>query len=204
MTELDLDRLGDVWRQRPDPKEMEELQRAADAVSRRVRWGQRLDIVAALLVGGVVLFLAISSPRSEALVVAGGLILVLLVSQIRSRRFRQEELRSLTGMTEEMLDQSIARLQATLKRIRQQLLLIVPGLLFGLAMAAQIDDGFYHQLMPDPASGTILSVAALLLLALGGSWLFRTLRSVRQETARLVALRDAYRRERASTDAGDA
>ena len=37
MSDFDLDRLGDVWRQQPDPAEMERLQRTAAAVSRRAR-----------------------------------------------------------------------------------------------------------------------------------------------------------------------
>ena len=44
MTDFDLDRLGDVWRQQPDPAEMERLQRSAAAVSRRARWAQLVDI----------------------------------------------------------------------------------------------------------------------------------------------------------------
>ena len=44
MSDFDLDRLGDVWRQQPDPAEMERLQRTAIAVARRARLSAILDI----------------------------------------------------------------------------------------------------------------------------------------------------------------
>ena len=50
MTDLDLDRLGDLWRQRPTPSEMESLRRTAEAVQRKARWGQWLDYGAAIVV----------------------------------------------------------------------------------------------------------------------------------------------------------
>ena len=111
--DFDLDRLGDVWRQRPDPKELEALRRSAEAVRRRARWGQIVEVVAAVVVSAVVLLLVLSNPRTDTVVVGTGAILILLVSQIRQRRQRKLELMSLTGTAEQMLDQSIARIQAS-------------------------------------------------------------------------------------------
>ena len=44
MSDFDLDRLGDVWRQQPDPAEMERLQKSAAAVARRARRAQVVDV----------------------------------------------------------------------------------------------------------------------------------------------------------------
>ena len=91
MIDFDLDRLGDVWRQRPDPAELEHLKRSADAVRRRARWAQLIDIVAALVVAAVVLLLVLSNPKADTLLVGGAAILMLLGTQVRSRRLRQRE-----------------------------------------------------------------------------------------------------------------
>ena len=69
MTDLDLDRLGDVWRQRPTAAEMESLRRTADAVRRKARWGQYVDAAAAVLVAAVVVILVLSNPKIDTLLV---------------------------------------------------------------------------------------------------------------------------------------
>src|SRR5262245_24132932 len=135
MTDLDLDRLGDVWRQPPDQAELEELKRAAENVRRRARWLQVIDIVAAIVVAGVVLAMILANPQADTLAVGGGAILLLLFSQVRSRRYRQQELRSLTGSAEQMLDQSIARVQAAYRRARSGLIIFLPGILLGILFA---------------------------------------------------------------------
>ena len=48
MSDFDLDRLGDVWRQQPDPEEVARLQKSAAAVARRARLAQVIDIGAAV------------------------------------------------------------------------------------------------------------------------------------------------------------
>src|SRR5690606_12347868 len=103
MTDLDLERLGTMWRQSPDPAEMENLRRSAAQVRKRARAAQRVDAIAALLVSLVILFLVLSNPKIDTLAVGGGALLILLTSQIRSRRLRKAELEALTGTTEEML-----------------------------------------------------------------------------------------------------
>src|SRR5207237_8830035 len=59
MSDFDLDRLGDVWRQQPDPAEMERLRRTAIAVARRARLGAIVDVLAAVAVAAVVFVLVI-------------------------------------------------------------------------------------------------------------------------------------------------
>ena len=122
MTDFDLDRLGDVWRQQPDPAELERLQKSAATVARRARISQVTDIVVAVAVAAVVIFLVASNPRPVTVAVGGAAILVLLVGNIRLRRVRQIELKHLAGGTEEMLDQSIIRAETTVRHHRFSLL----------------------------------------------------------------------------------
>jgi len=199
MTEFDLDRLGDVWRQQPDPAELEALRRVADAVRRRARWSQLIDVLAALVVAGVVLVLALSNPRKEALIVGGAAIVALLYSIVRQRRLREAELRGLTGSAEEMLDQSIARVQATLKRAKFGAVMTTPALVLGLALGYLTD----RRSPGDPVSwyhGQPGLVAAVLALACGSLaiamfFVFRSMRNSRQELERLTGLREAYHKE---------
>ena len=111
MSDFDLDRLGDVWRQQPDPAEME---RAAAHRRSRCAAARALGRDHRHLRGagrrGVVIFLVLQS-QAQTFVMGSAAILVLLGSNFRQRRLRQVELSSLTGTTEEMLDQSIARVE---------------------------------------------------------------------------------------------
>ena len=206
MNDLDLEGLGDIWRQRPDPKELDELKRAAEAVRRRAKWSQVVDVVAAIAVAGVVLFLVLSNPTADTLLVGGGAILILLVSQIRSRRLRQQELRSLSGSVEQMLDQSIERVQATLRRARSGLIFLVPALLVGYFVAyvverrsgTEISERFNAQ----PELSTIILVVAGLAIAGGFVQVVRTLRKSRRELERLKVLKDSYRQEQETDLAG--
>ena len=199
MTDLDLERLGDVWRQRPDPAELEQLQRAAEMVRRRARWLQAVDVLAALVVSGVVLWLVLSNPTTDTLVVGGGAILVLLVSQARSRRFRQQELRSLSGSAEEMLDQSIERVSATLGRARSALFLLPFAVLLGVLVAyvalPPSEHGLAERISAQPGFWTGLQLLVGLVLAVALLHAIRTIRQSRRELSRLRTLRDSYRQE---------
>jgi hypothetical protein len=201
MTDFDLDRLGDVWRQQPDPEEMARLQRSAAAVARRARITRVTDILAALAVSAVVIFLVASNPKPGTVVVGGIAILVLLVSNIRLRRVRRIELEHLTGGTEEMLDQSIARVETTARHQRFSLMGVIPGLLAG-GLVAYASQG---RALLSAAEGWPLRglLAPLGILVLLGAVLFsvRALRRARRELERLRAMREAYRRERESTGA---
>jgi len=202
MIDFDLDRLGDVWRQRPDPAELEALKRSADTVRRRARWAQLFDIVAAIVVAAVVLLLVLSNPKVDTLLVGGTAILILLGTQVRSRRLRQEELRSLTGSTEQMLDQSINRTQATLKRSRFHLLGFAPAIALGFLFAYVVDDraaGSLRQLTSDSMSRIAVVLGVALFVTAMTVYLIGTIRTTRRELERLIALRDAYRGELDST-----
>jgi succinate dehydrogenase/fumarate reductase cytochrome b subunit len=196
MTDLDLERLGDVWRQEPDLQELKELMRAAETVRRRARWLQAVDIAAAIVVGGVVLWLVLSNPTVDTMLVGGGAILILLVSQVRSRRFRQQELRSLSGSAEQMLDQSIERLRATLKRAISGIVLLPLAILLGywIGYVALPERGaeLAERIARQPGLDRfILAVVALALVA-ALIHLVRTIGRSRRELERLTALRDSY------------
>ena len=202
MTDLDLERLGDVWRQRPDPRELEQLKLAAERVRQRARWLQAVDVISAVVVGGVVLLLVLSNPQVDTMLVGGGAILILLYGQIRSRRFRQKELRSLTGSTAEMLDQSIERVRATLTRARSGLIIMPVALLLGLLIAHVAIPGsgsdLARRITAQPGLATMIQVAAGLALLVALVMVVRSMRASRSELERLTALRDSYRHEQDS------
>jgi len=198
MTDFDLDRLGDVWRQQPDPEEMERLQRTAGAVSRRARWGQVVDIGAAIAVAAVVILLVLSNPRTATVLMGAAAILVLLVSNIRLRKLRQVELRGLTGTTEEMLEQSIDRVASTLRYQIFSLIASGPAVLIGYlaASATQRSVGsIMSSLSGVPRFGILW--AGAWVVAFAGIALFGILsiRRTRGELGRLTAMREAYRQE---------
>lgn len=203
MTDFDLERLGDVWRQQPDPTEMARLQRTAGAVARRARFAQVLDIVAAIVVAAVVLLLVLSNPRIEAVAIGAAAILLLLISNIRLRRLRSVELKSLTGTTENMLDQSIERVQATIKRTRLALIGVGPSLLIGglVASSARVSrGGSFIPALHDILLLRIAWVGAAVAVVLGlVIFSVSGFRHARRELERLLAMREAYRQEHEST-----
>lgn len=199
MSDLDLDRLGDVWREQPDPAELAELRHAAEAVRRRARWAQLLDVVTAVAVAAVVALLVARNPQPETLVVGGGAILIMLVSQIRQRKLRAAELKSLTGSSEDMLDQSIVRLQLSLKRSRFGAIALGPGFLIGVLVAYAADRSVADigaSAVTDPEMRTAIVTGAVFLVILGGASFVRSYRRARRELDRLLSLREAYRIER--------
>jgi len=193
MTDFDLDRLGDVWRRQPDPAEMARLQRTAAAVSRRARFSQIFDIVAGAAVSAVVIFLVWTNPRFETFLLGAAAIVVLLVSNMRLRKLRQVELRSLTGSTEDMLDQSINRLETTLKYKLFSLIAIGPALAVGflLAWAAGGNPG----VPVAPALRLVWRGTTFAVLAGGVVYLVFAIRRERRELQRLRAMRESYRLE---------
>ena len=202
MTDFDLDRLGDVWRQQPDPAEMERLQKSAAAVARRARITQVTDIVAAIVVAAVVIFLVASNPRPGTVAMGGAAILVLLFSNIRLRKVRRIELEHLSGGTEEMLDQSIDRVETTVRHHRFSLLALLPAILVGGLVAAFVSQGraFVSGLETWPLRGMLLPLG---IIGVAGAVFFsiRAIGRGRRELERLRAMREAYRRERESTGA---
>ena len=198
MTDLDLERLGDVWRRQPDPAEMQRLQRTAAAVSQRARLAQIVDVGAALAVAGVVVLLVLANRGTATVVMGIAAILVLLAGNVRQRKLRQVELRSLAGGTEDMLDQSIERIETTLRHNRFSLIVLGPVLLLALLFAATVER---------PAEAVLGTVVQLpyfralwvggWLVALAGSVLFlrQSMRRSGRELERLTAMRETYRQE---------
>lgn len=201
MSDFDLDRLGDVWRQQPDPAEVERLQRSAAAVSRRARHSQVLDIGAAVAVSAAVIVFVASNPRLDTVLIGAAAILVLLFSNIRLRTVRRAELKTLTGGTEDMLDQTIDRVETTLRYRRFTLIGFGPALIVGALVSAQSQRrglfSLFQDLPPTQRYGFLLAGTLILIGAVIRMW--RGLRRGSEELDQLRAMREAYRREREST-----
>ena len=201
MSDIDLERLGDLWREEPDPAEMAELRRSADSARRRARWGQVVDAVAAVVVGGVVVLLVASNATVETVLGGGATILILLASQIRQRRLRQIEIKALGGGAEEMLDQFSRRAEATLKRLRFSLFALAPALLAGYLLGTMLERQSGESLVAELVSGSwdrrllLVFIPAALMLTMT-VYLLRSMRRTREELERLHVLRQAYRQER--------
>ncbi len=202
MSDIDLDRLGDVWRAQPDPAEIERLRRSAEIVRRRARFGQIADFSLAMLVSVVVLILIISNPTIATGLVGGAVILLMLLNTTRQRRLRMLELATLSGSTEHMLDQSIARVRATIRRARINLLTTPLGLPLGLAFGAALDrgegSGIYQRLSSEPLIATLVAIALLVAVGTICAHLIRVLRGARRDLEKLVQLRQAYEAEGAA------
>lgn len=200
MTDFDLDRLGDVWRQEPDPAEMAALRRTAELVARRARTAQFADAALAIVVSGVVLMLAWSNPEPATLVLGGAAIALMLYSSIRQRRLRRLELESLTGTAEEMIDQSIARIRATLKRTRLGLYSAIPGILVGVGFGAALDSGggsgLSARLSASPWAPVAAAAVILAVMAAGFVHYIRAMRRDQNELERLTALSESFTDER--------
>jgi membrane protein implicated in regulation of membrane protease activity len=203
MSDFDLDRLGDVWRQQPDPAEMQRLQRTAIAVARRARLAAIVDICAAVAVAAVVIILVLANPKPQTIAMGSAAILLLLGSNIRLRKLRQVELKGLTGTTEDMLDQAITRVETTLRHHKFTLYLTPPTFLFTiLGFAAAFgppQSSILGRLADLPGYRPMLqgfAFAALVGLAI---YLIVSIRRGRHELDRLNMMRDAYRDERDSS-----
>lgn len=199
MSDFDLDRLGDVWRQQPDPAEMERLQRSAISVARRARLSAILDICAAVAVAAVVIILVITNPRLQTLLMGSAALLVLLGSNIRLRKLRQVELKGLTGTTEDMLDQSIARIETTLRH-HKFTFYAGPFVLLGswlgfAATATPHHDSILGILREIPWFRSTLFGAAIAAVVGLTIYLIVSIRRGRRELNRLKAMREAYREE---------
>ena len=207
MSDIDLERLGDLWRQEPDPAEMAELRRSADSARRRARWGQSVDAVAAVLVGAVVLLLVAANATVETVIGGGATILILLASQIRQRRLRQIEIKALSGGAEEMLDQFSQRAEATLKRQRFSLFALAPALLAGFLLGTLLERQPGESVVAELVSGSwdrrllLVFIPAALIVAMT-VYLLRNMRRTREELERLHVMRKAYRQEREEGAAG--
>jgi hypothetical protein len=202
MSEIDLDRLGDVWRAQPEPAEIERLRRGAEAVRRGARFGQVTDFWLALVVSAVVLALIISNPRVETGLVGGATIALLLYNTVRQRRLRALELATLSGSTEHMLDQSIERAQATIRRTQFNLLTTPLGLPLGIGFGMALDrgqgSGMLQRIASEPLIAALATAALLAAIAAICVHLIRLRRRAREELHRLIQMRRAYDAEDAA------
>ena len=105
-----------------------------------------------------------------------------------------------------MLDQSIDRVRATLKRARALLIAMPPGFLLGMLVAYVSDlrsgGEVARRIEAYSALGTIFQVVAIAAVIFGVIHFVRTLVRSRRELERLCALREAYREEGDATNAG--
>ena len=202
MSDFDLDRLGDVWRGQPDPAEIERLQRSADAMRRSARLGQVVDIGLAVVVTGAVMVLIISNARIETALAGGAAILLILFSMVHQRRLRAVELAILSGSTEHMLDQSIERAEATIRRARFNLVTTPLGIPLGIAFGAALDrgqgSGMLQRMSSEPLIAALVGVILTIAVAAICIHLIRISRRARRELERLTRLRNAYTLESAA------
>ena len=199
--DLDLDRLGDLWRTEPDPQEMQRLQRAATSAARRARWGQVSDYLLAALVSIAIIAIVASNPSLKVGLAGAAAILVMLFGTNYQRRLRRTELKALTGSSEEMLDQSIERLVATRKRAAFGLLMAIPSVLIGLGLGAVIESDSSELIArwrENPEALRLFEAVVVGVLVMFLVQMFVAARRSRTELARLRALREAYRQENES------
>jgi hypothetical protein len=203
MTDFDLDRLGDVWRQRPDPAEIEELLRSAGKARRRAQISQIVDAVGAVVAIILVAAFVILNPRPELLGLGGATVFVLLVSNVRLRKLRQVELRGLTGSAEDMIGQSIERVEKAIN-YQRLCLFAMPVLIAGYSAVSLLVDhsggGLLDFILGSAPAVRVLWVGAGIGAMAGLTLLLAaSLRRERRELGKLCAMRDAYRDEREST-----
>ena len=100
-----------------------------------------------------------------------------------------------------MLDQSIDRVETTLRYRRFTLIGFGPAFIVGVLVSAQTQRrgliSLFHDLSPAYRYGLLLASALILIGAVIVMW--RGLRRGTEELDRLRAMREAYRREREST-----
>jgi len=201
MTDFDLDRLGDVWRRQPDLAEIEELLRSAGKARRRAQISQIVDAVGAVVAIIVVAAFVILNPRPEFLALGGATMFALLVSNIRLRKLRQVELRGLTGGAEDMIEQSIERVEKTISYQRLCLFALMPVLIAGYSAVSLLADhsggGLLDSVLGSAPAVRVLGVGAGLGAMAGLTFLLAaSLRRARRELGKLCAMRNAYREER--------
>jgi hypothetical protein len=201
MTDFDLDRLGELWRQDPEPAEIERLRRTAKMVSRRARMAQIADTVGAIVVSVVMLGVTILNPQPTTVVVVTAALLMILYTFVRNRKLRETEIRMLSGTTEEMLDQSIERARATRKRMRLNLIsvpvaIVVYSALIFAARRGNDPTILRSQLHLSEHMVLVTTIVLVLVAAFMTIGYARTFIRSRAELDSLEWLRDAYRRER--------
>jgi hypothetical protein len=199
VSDFDLDRLGSLWRTEPEAEEMRELKRSADLARRKARWLMILDYaLAGVTIGAVLLILAVN-PKPEALLVGGAAVFVMITSLLRRRRLRRFELQGLVGDTESMLESSIVRIEATVKRAKSGLMVIGPSIFLGLLFGFIVDKGGGGAALPtiegDAWRGVVVRGLFIFIVVATIAQLVLSIRRSRAELNRLIRLREAFRQE---------
>ncbi|MGF1550604.1 MAG: hypothetical protein ACFBQW_08790 [Sphingomonadaceae bacterium] len=196
MNEFDLDELGHIWRQQPSREEMTALVKSARRIRKRARIALIFDYMLAILVSGAVLASVIISARLETTIVGAAAIFIMLYSQIRERRYRMAELKSMTGNTEKMLDLAIEREEGRLKRSRSSLLYLGPATLLGIIFASVSSRKSIIQLIDGDSQfdPVVLAIVGLALLVITVHFFF-TMKTSRKRLERLKYLRQDYNKE---------
>jgi len=194
MIDRELDDLGGLWRQEPDRAEIEALRRSAARIARRGRMARAIEGGFAGLIAIVALVIVVARPSFDVALMGGTVILILLISQMRQRRLREVELKSLTGSAAEMLDQSIARVDAAIRRNRFGLIGMVPALAVTLVFAhlAERRRGapiIPYELVPSDWRGIGMLIAVLAVVIV----VVRTIQAMRAGRREVERLRDVRR-----------
>lgn len=202
MSDIDLDRLGDLWRAEPDAEELRALRRAARKARIRGRVAAAFELALAGVMIVALIGVVLINPQPRTGLAASAVILLLLYSQTRQRRFRQIELKSLTGDTATIIDQSVERVEAKLKRTRLGLLMTGPAVVFGFLLAFALDvDGSGEMLRGmwgDGRTRTAASAVAIMVVLIAIAQTVTGFRQSKRELRRLRELQSSYRRERAA------
>jgi hypothetical protein len=199
VTDPDFEELGKLWRKEPDAEEMRGLHRSAEQVMRRARLAQTTDFVLTASAAGIILMLVAYNPDWRTASVGVAAILVMLWTQIHRRRLRQWDLQSLASDPETMIDRSILRLEATLKRATFALLFVGPATILGVLFGFTVEQAHQPQSLGLLQAGPEVrkAVVAGAIGMLGGVVVhaIRALVRGRRELARLKQLREDYRAE---------
>ncbi len=200
MSDFDLDRLGELWRQDPEPAEVERLRRAAARVSRRARMAQLADTIGAIIVSASLVAVTTINHEPRTILIVTAALLLILFTFVRNRKLREAEIRMLSGTTEEMLDQSIERARTTRKRMRFNLV-SVPVAIVIYSVLISLGRGTENSILRARLhlSEDMIFVGAIMLVLVAGLLTVgyaRTFIRSRIELGWLERLRDAYRRER--------
>jgi hypothetical protein len=109
-------------------------------------------------------------------------------------------LRGLTGTTEAMLDQSIERVATTRKRNLFGLISMIPGIAIGYLFASTVvphsgNERFIMAVADFGVRPLVIPAIIIVIVLATAIRLVRSIRASGRELERLIALRDAYRRE---------
>jgi hypothetical protein len=162
-----------------------------------------LDYGLAAIAVGIVLLIIGFNPKLEAVLVGTAAVVVAVMSLTGRKRARRIELESLAGDTESMLESSIARVEARLKRSKSGLMVIGPSILLGILFGFIVDQGGGGAALPtiegEAWRGLVVRGLFIFIVVVTVVQLVLAVRRGRAELDRLIQLREAYRLEHEGT-----